>query len=32
VAYLVDFIRHAGSRGVILRRPSHKVGEDADGE
>ncbi len=32
VAYLVDFIRHAGTRGVILRRPSHKVGEDADGE
>ncbi len=32
VAYLVEFIRNAGARGVILRRPSHRVGDDPDGE
>jgi len=32
VAYLVDFIRGAGSRGVILRRPSRRPGDEADGE
>jgi UDP-N-acetylglucosamine acyltransferase len=32
VTFLVDFIRHAGARGVILRRPSRKAGEDAGPE
>jgi UDP-N-acetylglucosamine acyltransferase len=32
VAYLVEFIRNAGSRGVILRRPSRKLGDEADEE
>jgi UDP-N-acetylglucosamine acyltransferase len=32
VAYLVEFIRNAGSRGVILRRPSRKSGDEGDGE
>ena len=32
VTYLVDFIRNSGSRGVILRRPSRKTGDEADGE
>lgn len=32
VAYLVEFIQHAGDRGVILRRPSRKAGDEADGE
>ncbi len=32
VAYLVEFIQKAGSRGVILRRPSRKLGDGADRE
>ncbi|NQW03242.1 MAG: acyl-ACP--UDP-N-acetylglucosamine O-acyltransferase [Acidobacteria bacterium] len=32
VAYLVEFIRKAGDRGVILRRPSGRHGDEADGE
>jgi UDP-N-acetylglucosamine acyltransferase len=32
VAYLVEFIRNAGARGVILRRPSRKAGDEAGGE
>lgn len=32
VDYLVEFIQHAGARGVILRRPSHKMGDDPDAE
>jgi UDP-N-acetylglucosamine acyltransferase len=32
VAFLVEFIRNAGSRGVILRRPSRKGGDEAGGE
>ncbi len=32
VAFLVEFIRHAGARGVILRRPSRKGGDEAGGE
>ena len=32
VQYLVDFIRNAGTRGVILRRPSRKSGDEGDGE
>jgi len=32
VTFLVDFIRHAGARGVILRRPSRKAGDEAGGE
>lgn len=32
VAYLVEFIRNAGARGVILRRPSHKVGDEPETE
>ncbi len=32
VAYLVDFIHSAGARGVILRRPSRRPGDEADGE
>lgn len=32
VTYLVEFIQHAGARGVILRRPSRRPGDEADGE
>lgn len=32
VTFLVDFIRNAGARGVILRRPSRKAGDEAGGE
>ena len=32
VAFLVEFIRHAGSRGVILRRPSRRAGDETGGE
>lgn len=32
VTFLVDFIRHAGARGVILRRPSRKAEDEAGGE
>ena len=32
VTFLVDFIRNAGTRGVILRRPSRKSGDEAGGE
>jgi UDP-N-acetylglucosamine acyltransferase len=32
VKFLVDFIRNAGARGVILRRPSRKAGDEAGGE
>lgn len=32
VTFLVDFIRNAGTRGVILRRPSRKAGDEAGGE
>jgi len=32
VTFLVDFIRHAGTRGVILRRPSRKADDEAGGE
>lgn len=32
VAYLVDFIQRAGTRGVILRRPSRRPDDETDAE
>jgi UDP-N-acetylglucosamine acyltransferase len=32
VAYLIDFIRTADKRGVILRRPARRMGDQADEE
>jgi len=32
VAYLIDFIRTAAKRGVILRRPARRMGDQADEE